>query len=161
MNLEFDIKINAGVLYDYMLRHTYTSFSGVLGTVVGLLLLSGFAMTGYVLYLIAGLVVLIYLPWTLFLRSRQQMIKNPAFRQPLHYKLTPEGVEVSQGESKEFQKWEAMHKAVSTGRSIILYTSSVNASIFPRKDLREQQVQEALIRMITTHMPPSRVKIRS
>ncbi len=161
MNLEFDIKMDANALYDYLLHHTYLSFSGVLGTVVGILILAGFFTTGHVLYLIAGLVVLAYLPWTLFLRSRQQMVNNPAFRQPLHYKLTQEGMEVSQGESREFQKWEAMHKAVSTGRSIILYTSPVNASIFPRKDLKEQEVQEALIEMISTHMPPSRVKIRA
>ena len=161
MKLEFDVKINANVLYDYLLHHTYASFSGVLGTVVGALILLGYAVTGYVVYLIAGLVVLLYLPWSLFLRSRQQLLKNPAFKQPLHYCMTDEGVEISQGEAKEFQKWEAMHKATSTGRNIILYTSAVNASIFPRKDLKEQGVQEALIEMISTHMPPAKVKIRT
>lgn len=32
MEVEFDVKIDSGVLYDYMLHHTYTSFAGVVGT---------------------------------------------------------------------------------------------------------------------------------
>ena len=159
MELEFDVKIEAKILYDYMLHHTYSGFSGVLGTVAGVLILIAFAATGYVVYLIAGVVMLAYLPWTLLLKSRQQMLNTPAFKEPLHYKLTDEGVEISQGEAKEFQKWENMHKAVSTGRSIILYTSAVNAYIFPRTDLQDKQ--EAVIWMISTHMPPKKVKIKA
>ena len=41
----------------------------------------------------------------------------------------------------------------------ILYTSRVNASIFPKKDLGEKS--SAVIQMISTHMPPRKVKIRS
>ncbi|MDY4095104.1 MAG: YcxB family protein [Lachnospiraceae bacterium] len=159
MEIEFDVRIDAGVLYDYMLHHTYSSFSGVLGTAVGALILVGFAATGYVIYLIAGIVILAYLPWSLFLRSRQQMLNTPAFKEPLHYRMTQEGVEISQKEAKEFQKWEDMYKAVSTSKSIILYTSSVKASIFPRSDLGDQQA--AVIEMISRHMPPKKVKIKA
>ena len=159
MELEFDVKIDAKVLYDYMLHHTYTSFQGVLGTAVGALMLVGFAATNYIIWLIGGIVLLAYLPWSLFLRSRQQMMNTPAFRQPLHYRMTEEGVEISQGEIKEFQKWENMVKAASTGKSIILYTSAVNASIFPRADLGEKQA--FLIEMISKNMPAKKVKIRS
>ena len=35
--LEFDVKITSGDLYDYMLRHTYHSAQGLLGTCVGAL----------------------------------------------------------------------------------------------------------------------------
>lgn len=158
MEIEFDVKIDAGILYDYMLHHTYSSFSGVLGTAVGALILVGFAATGYILYLIAGVVILAYLPWSLFLRSRQQMLNTPAFKEALHYRMTEDGVEISQNEAREFQKWEDMHKAVSTGKSIILYTSSVNASLFPKRDLGEKQ--SAVITMISTHMPPKKVKLK-
>ena len=159
MELEFDVKIDAKVLYDYMLHHTYTSFQGVLGTAVGALMLIGFAATNYIIWLIGGIVLLAYLPWSLFLRSRQQMINTPAFRQPLHYKMTDDGVEISQGDVKEFQKWENMVKATSTGKSIILYTSSVNASIFPRADLGEKQI--FLVEIISKNMPAKKVKIKS
>ena len=159
MELEFDVKVNSKVLYDYMLHHTYGSCQGVLGTAAGALMLVGFAATGYVIWLIAGVVLLAYLPWSLFLRSKQQMINTPAFKEPLHYRMTAEGVEISQNDVKEFQKWEHMYKATSTGKSIILYTSNVNACIFPRADLKGNEV--AVIEMISKHMPTNKVKIKA
>ena len=158
MELEFDVNITANTLYDYMLHHTYSSFSGILGGIIGVFLLIGFTGTGHILYLIAGLVVLFYLPWTLWIRSRKQALMNPAFKKPIHYKLTEEGIQVSQGEAVQSQTWEDMYKAVSTRGSIVVYTSRVNASIFPRKDLDE--LAPAVIEMISTHMPPGKVKIR-
>lgn len=159
MELEFDVNMNSGVLYDYMLHHTYGSFQGVLGTAVGAMMLIGFFSTGYVIWLIGGIVILAYLPCSLFLRSKQQILKTPAFQKPLHFHMTEEGVEISQGDRKEFQAWRDMVKATSTGKSIILYTSAVNASIFPRKDLQEKEV--AVIEMISKHMEPKKVKIKA
>lgn len=158
MEQEFDVKITSGVLYDYMLRHTYNSAAGLIGTIVGALLVLWFLTEGGIIFLIAGVVILLYLPWTLFLKAKQQALSTPAFQKPLHYRLSEEGIEVSQGEEKQMQSWDSMYKAVSTGRSIIVYTSPVNASIFPRKDLGDSAA--AVIEMISTHMPPKRVKIR-
>ena len=141
MEVEFDVKIDSAVLYDYMLHHTYTSFAGVVGTTVGALILVAFGMTGHVVYLIAGLIILLYQPGSLLLKAKQQALTNPAFKQPLHYKMTEEGVEVSQG-----------------GRSIILYTTRINASIFPRRDLKDSLSK--VVEMISTHMPPKKVNIR-
>ena len=159
METEFDVKITPGVLYDYMLYHTYTSAAGLLGSVVGAILVVVFFMGYGALFLIAGIVILAYLPWTLFIKSRRQYLANPAFKEPLHYTMTQEGVAVSQKGEVQSQKWEDMYKAVSTSRSLILYTSPVNASIFPKKDLGEKAA--GVMEMISTHMPPKKVKIRS
>jgi len=158
MEIEFDTKMNANVLYDYMLHHTYTSASGLLGTGVGALMIVAFSMQQSVIFLIAGIVILAYLPWTLFMKSRQQMLANPAFKEPLHYRLDEEGITVSQNETEEKQAWDQMYKAISTGKSIIVYTSRVNASIFPKQDLGSNKAK--VIEIISTHMPPSKVKIR-
>ena len=159
MEVEFDVKMEAGILYDYMMHHTFSSFVGMMGTVVGALLLIVFFAERQALFLIAAVVVLAYQPWSLFLRSRQQMVNNPAFKKPLHYKLTEDGIEVSQDGAVDSQKWEDMYKAVSTGSSIIVYTSRVNACIFPKKDMGDSKYK--VIEMISTHMPPKKVKIRS
>lgn len=158
MEIEFDVKVTPSVLYDYMLCHTYNSPSGLIGAVAGALMVVGYFMGAGVLLLIAGMVVLAYLPWTLLLKSRQQYLSNPAFKNPLHYTMTEEGLTVSQNGEEQSQKWEDMYKAVSTPRSLILYTSPVNASIFPKKDLGEKTA--GVIEMISTHMPPKKVKIR-
>lgn len=158
MEVEFDIKITPGILYDYMLYHTFTGAAGLLGAGTGALLIVAFFMGTGVLCLLAGIIILGYLPWTLFLKSRQQYLANPAFKEPLHYRITEEGIEVSQNGETQSQKWEDMHRAASTFRSVIVYTSKVNASIFPRKDLGDKAT--AVIQMISTHMPPKKVKIR-
>ena len=130
MDLEFDVKVTPGVLYDYMLFHTYTSASGLIGSAVGALMVVTFFMGYGVLFLIGGAVILAYLPWTLFIKSRQQYLSNPAFKNPLHYQMDEKGVTVAQNGERQSQSWENMYKAVSTPRSLILYTSPVNASIF-------------------------------
>ena len=93
------------------------------------------------------------------MRSRSQILSNAAFQEPLHYTLDDEGLTISQGDAQEKMAWEYMHKAVSTSRSIILYTSPVNGTIFPRRQLGDRQA--AVIEMISTHMPPAKVKIRA
>ena len=50
MNLEFDVQMNAGVLYDYMLRHTYSGIAGILGSVAGALGVVAGMLTHYPLY---------------------------------------------------------------------------------------------------------------
>lgn len=158
MEVEFDVQMTSADLYDYMLHHTFTSPSGLIGAVAGaLMIVAGFAGSG-ALCTIAGIVILLYLPVALFMRSKQQFLSNPAFRQPLHYRMNEEGITVSQGEHEECCKWEDMQKAISTMRSIVLYTSAVNATILPKKAMGEKTT--AVIEVISTHMPPKKVKIR-
>ena len=157
--LELTVKIEAGDLYDYMLMHSYNSPAGLVGSAFGaLLIVFAFAAQQW-MFIVLGLVMLLYLPWTLFLKSRSQILSNPSFQEPLQYTLDEEGLTVSQGEAQEKMAWEDMHKAVSTGRSIIVYTSRVNATIFPKRQLGDKKT--AVIEMISTHMPPAKVKIRS
>ena len=157
--VETDIQVTAADLYDYVLMHTYHGTSGIIGSTAGALFVVAGFLTQKWLIVIAGLVILLYLPITLYTKSKLQWSANEAFQKPLHYVLDDEGVTVSQGEVRESQSWEGMVKAVSTPRSIILYTSGRNASIFPKAQLGDQK--DALIEVISTHMPPQKVKIRS
>ena len=157
--LNLTVKIEAGDLYDYMLMHSYTSPAGLLGSAFGaVLVVFAFASKQW-MFIVLGMVMLLYLPWTLFIKSRQQLLSNPSFKEPLQYTLDEEGLTVSQGEAQEKMAWADMYKAVSTGRSIILYTSRINATIFPKRQLGDER--NAVIQMISTHMPPKKVKIRS
>lgn len=159
MESEFDVKINTSVLYDYMLHHTYMSFSGMFGNVVGaLLIILACAYGGNWYLLIAGAIILLYTPCSLYLRAKKQALSNPAFKNPLHYKMDENGVTVSQGEYQEFTEWNAVQKATSTNRSIFLYTSKVNAWIFPKRDLGEKK--EEVIEMISIHVAPDKIKIK-
>ena len=158
MKVEFDVKITAADLYDYMLSHTYSGFSGLFGSIVGALFIIMYFSVGYFLYLIAGAVILLYIPCSLFLRAHKQVALNEAFKKPLHYVLTDEGVTVSQGENEMFQEWDVVYKAKSTNRSLLIYTSKVNAWIFPKRDLGKDK--EAVIQLISAHVAPNKVKIK-
>lgn len=157
--INLSVKIEAGDLYDYMLMHSYNSPAGLIGSAFGALLIVFAFATRQWIFTVLGLVMLLYLPWTLFIKSRSQILSNPSFQEPLKYILDEEGLTVSQGEAWEKMAWEDMHKAVSTGRSIILYTSRVNATLFPKRLLGDKKA--AVIEIISTHMPPTKVKIRS
>lgn len=155
---EFDVHMSTAILYDYLLKHTYSGLQGILATVIGFLLIMNFFAGGSFLYMIAGIVVIVYIPISLYLSAKRQMLLTEAFKKPLHYRFLEEGIEVSQDEIVELQKWEDMQKAISTGKSIIVYTSKVKAAIFPRKDMGEQNVR--VLEIICTHMSPEKVKIK-
>ena len=157
--VELDVKITSGDLYDFLLRHSYNSVSGLLGAVMGALGVIVGISRQYWIYVILGVVILLYLPWTLFIKSRQQAANNPVFKEPLHYVLDENGITISQGDSFACQKWEDCLKAVSTGRSIIVYTAKNNATIFPKSQMQDKTTD--VIEMISTHMPPAKVKIRT
>lgn len=155
---EVDVHMTASVLYDYMLRHTYMSLTGPIATVLGLMCIMFFVKNGSVLYLLAGIVIIAYLPWNLFLNAKRQTLTNEAFKKPLHYSFTKDGIFVSQDGRTEMQRWENMHKAVSTGKSVIVYTSKINASVFPRKDLGNEV--SVLLEILCRHMDPKKVKFK-
>ena len=156
--LEYDVKITDKELYDYMMVHSYNSASGIMGSCLGGLMVVVALMNGHWIYLICGVVLLLYLPFNLKIKSKQQILNNPSFKESLHYRLDDEGITISQGEQSQSQKWSDMYKAISTGKSIIVYTSKVSATIFPRKQLGDDVIK--VIEMISTHMSPKKVKIR-
>jgi hypothetical protein len=129
-----------------------------MGSILGAVMIIVGVMQQAWIFVIGGAVLLLYLPWTLFIKSRQQAMSNPVFKEPLHYVLDENGITISQGEVSTTQSWADMVKAVSTSRSIIVYTSKVNATIFPKSQLGD--MKDAVIEIISTHMPPNKVKIR-
>ena len=161
MKIEFDVNMTAGKMYDYMLRHTLTSFSGIIGEVLGVVITAGFFTIDEPrkwLYLIFGLLVLFYQPVALYVRAKKQVSSNEVFKQPLHYVLDEKGITVQSGENADSLEWDKMYKAVSTMKSIILYTTRINACIFPKEDLGMKK--DDVIKMICTHMDPKQVNIK-
>ena len=67
--VELDIKIEAGDLYDYMLRHSYNSSSGILGSTLGAVMVIVALAKSQWIFLIGGMALLLYLPWVLLDRK--------------------------------------------------------------------------------------------
>ncbi len=165
MSVKFEVKMTDKMMYDFMLYHTYTHMSGLLGAIIGVLalgmgvnyMLAGESMAAMPAFIFAVL-FLVVTPVSLKGRAKTQVQKAKMFQKPLEYELTEEGVTVRQDELEVTNKWSEFSKAVSTNRAVILYVTRMRALIFPKESMGEQY--EAAVKMISTHMPPQKVKIR-
>ena len=159
MEMDFDVRITAASMFDYLMRHTYTGIQGIVGLCIGAAVLGYFFYTGVWSYLIIALVILLYLPLTLFMKAVGQINSNPAFKEPIHYHADEQCLAVSQKGTTQTLRWALVEKAVATNMSIIIYTSPVNAWIFPKKDLGDRL--EDFIRLIKACLPPEKVRFRT
>ena len=158
MKCEFDVQMTASALYDYNMYHTYSGVAGITGNAVGAVFFILFAAYRQPAYLIAGLMLILYSPVMLYINAHKQIKLNPIYKNTMHYVFDDEGVTVTVGEESLNVTWDQMQKARSTNQSILLYTGSKSAWVFPKKDLKEKRYD--LIEIISTHMEPSKVKIK-
>ena len=157
--VELDVKLTSADLYDYNLKHSITSPSGLLGEVLGAAgIIYGLA-TAYYILAIVGAVLLLYLPVTLWVKTKQTFLLNPVFKEPLHYRLDEEGLTVSQKDVTTSLPWEQIVKVVSTNRSILLYTGPGNATVFPKNQMKDKT--PLVIQEISMHIDPAKNKIKA
>ena len=156
--IECDVKISAGDLYDYNLKYTYGKPVNIIAEIAGIAAVVWGIYSKNIPLAVLGAVVLVYLPVTLWIRSAQTAKLNPSFRKPLHYTLTDEGLTITQEETSETITWDKCVKAVSTSRSILVFTSRIAATIFPRNQLGDKTT--LVIQCISRNMSPDKVKIK-
>ena len=157
-SVEFDVTMTSGVMYDYMLYHAYSTPAGILGSCIGAMLILMYAYNQKAMCLAFGIVLLLYIPAEMWLKSKKVVKLTPAYKKPLHYVIDNEGVTVSQDENSQHLEWDKFVKAASTRNTIILYSGRANASVFPRKELKDKVAP--LIGTITENMDPKKVKIK-
>lgn len=165
MSVKFTVKMTEKYMYDFMLYHTYTHISGLFGAflgVVGLImgingLMSGDSTSTMLGFIVAAM-FLIVTPASTKSRAKMQVTGSPMFQKPLEYELNETGITVKQEDLEATNEWGEFAKAVSTQKSVILYVTRMRALIFPKECMGDKY--EEVLKMIHTHMPPSKVKIR-
>lgn len=137
--VEFDIRLTTGELYEFSMRHTYSGLSGVAGLVIsfGSLLICAFDYKHMETIAIAALIVIgllftVIQPAMLYGKAKVQVKKNESINTSLHYRLSEDGIEVSQGEQKALVKWYEVRKRKLVKNAMYLYMSPIRAFIFPR-----------------------------
>lgn len=158
MKSEFDIKITTKEMYSFLLNHTYHQVSGWFGLAAGIGLIVCYFVYAQDaggnnpwIYLLFGILFLVYQPWTLYKQAVKQTKLNPVFKEPLHYVLNEEGLEVQQAEASNTIGWDDVWKVRETRDSILIYTSQKNAFIWVKRQLgtEEAAVHELLKKVIT------------
>lgn len=139
------IQLKASDMFHFLMRHTYTSFSGIFGVFLScgalVLLMIGFQTNdplNNIILIFMSTLFLIINPIQLKFKAARQIKTNPMFQKPLNYKINQEGLLAAQGEEEVVVKWEEVRKIVETGKCIIIYLSPVRAFIFPREQYQEQ-----------------------
>ena len=110
------------------------------------------------IYIIFGMICILYQPVALYFRAKRQVTGNEVFKDPLHYIVDDNGITVRSGDNTDSLTWDKIYKVVSTSRSVIVYTGRVNACIFPKEDMGP--VKDTAIQIISTHLDPKQVNIR-
>lgn len=165
MSVRFEIRMTPQAMYSFMLHHNYTQLSGILEVVFGTVILatglkqaeSGKTAGAVLLFFIAAL-IFAYPPVMLRIRAKRRVENTPVFKKPLCYELSDNGVKVIQEDRENENPWQDFQRAVSTGQALVLYMDKSRAVIFPRNQIGEKWAAAA--EMISTHMPPDKVRIR-
>ena len=165
MSVKFQVQMTDKYMYDFMLYHNYTHVSGLMSAIAGVLCFAVFLtkttngdMGAGVVWLMCAILFLVINPQNMKSRAKMQVKNTPMFQKPLEYELNDEGIVVRQDEAEAVTPWDEISKAVSTSKSVILYLGRVRALIFPKECMGGQY--EEVLKMIHTHMPPRKVRIR-
>lgn len=165
MNVKFDVNLKWQDVFRFNLYQTYTGMQGILGIALPILIfvLAGMAYSknaffSGTLYILGGLLVLLYLPFTLFIRAKTTMKKNEVLANTLHFDVNETAIQVSQGEENGELPWDQVYKLVSVNRLILIYSSRINAYIIPEEALGDQY--EDFRKLAAGKLPAYRMKLK-
>lgn len=163
--IEFDIKLTSRDMYRFNMYQAYTGTQGWI-SILSAVLVFAVAWTRHadmeasklVMYLVFGILLLIYLPAVLYMRSKQSLAASPALRESLHYCVDEDGIHVSQGEAAADLKWNQIYRMVATKSNVLVYSNRINAYVIPREQLGEKYV--TLSELANKNLEKHRVKMR-
>lgn len=158
--VEFDIKIETNDMYDFLMRHFYSSFSGRFGIVlsIGAMIVFFYGigkveMSKLILLVILSLLFTVVQPLQMRQKAAAQVKKNPLMQEPFHFVFDENGMSVSQKKEKASIKWKEIRQVKESKRSIYVYVTSINANIIPKQQVGDKL--EALKELIRENMDKS------
>ncbi len=135
------VKMKAEFIYDLLLFHTYSKFSGFLVNVLGLaVIITGGLMLGMdrigltqaIIYILAGVLFLAYTPYTLKRRAKQ-MVKAPHYQSEIVYGFDENGIKEVVSDQEYRYEWSQVEKAISSPKNIAFYVGKEEALILPKE----------------------------
>ncbi len=168
MEEKIQVYMTESMLYDFMLFHTYSKFSGFLINVLGLavvfmgiiLFITGGHSVIYLgYYIAAGFVFIGYTPLLLKFRARRQLRRDPKYRDICFVTFGKEGITVAQNQNHTFYEWKRINKVVFTPKTIGYYYEENEAIIVPK--VAYEGRFSAVMQIVLEHAPRGTVKIHS
>ena len=164
--VRINVKMKAEYIYDLLLYHAYSQFSGFMMNVLGLgvILAGGYMLAAgkiqtyqAVLYLFVGIAVLASTPFSLKRQAKRNM-QMERFAGPITYDFDEEGiVEQSAADTRTFA-WDQVTKALSSPKDIAFYVEGGDALIVPKESFGDQFIP--VMKLIMSHMTMDRIYIK-
>lgn len=165
MKAEFDVKLSAEDLFGFNMYQTYTSVHGI----VSILMTAVFWLSAIFtfqkgsiaygfLYIAAGVLFLVYMPFTLWVRSKKTIETNEVLSGSLHYEVTEEAIKVTQGEETGELPWNLVYKVVADKKRILIYSNRINAYVIPREQIGDQY--ENFVKAASQSLDKYRLKLK-
>lgn len=144
MEIKLKIQLTVKELFNFLISHTYSSFSGYVGVILSICAMIGFFYSvnnpnmniayKFVL-LLTGLMFMVIQPLMLYSKAKSQVKKNEAINKPLEYTITYSGIRVAcDGEYADYQ-WEQVMKISSTKVNVLIYMNKIRAFVIPKREL--------------------------
>ena len=149
LQVQFETQVTEQDLMNFKLYHNYHSVGGVS---VGQVNISYTLMMGFF-----GLFFTVYTPIGMKLKVKQQMKTVAAFKEPVRYTVTEEKILLQQGAVTEEMLWEDIFKIKCTGKSLVLYITSVRANIIPLRDIGDEL--DAFLTIAEKKLKPFQIKV--
>lgn len=164
--MEFKTRIKTNELFQFLIRHSYAGISGKIGLIISIaaavLFIKGlpdFAGNETKMFVLAFLALLFTVinPVMLYTRAKKQSLTNPAYKDEMAYQMDEEGIKLMIGEQEGGIPWDKIIKIVETGSLYILYTTRINAFLWPKKDMgtKEKEIMDYVI----GHLDTNRVQL--
>lgn len=165
MKEEFDVSLTPQDMYRFNMYHTYHGMHGTLSFVIAVLV-GALAVRNWAqieplyraVYLLIELLILFYMPVNLWLHANLQIKRSKELRSVQHFVVDEKGITISQGEEQAVLEWGMVYKAVATKNNLLVYSSRVNAYIFPRRDLGAHY--EGVCAIMKEHLESYRLKLK-
>lgn len=163
--MEFDITLTSKDMYRFNMYQMYSGFQGwlsiflsVFAFVAGGVTYGDVETRKTILYIVFGVIFLIYPPVSLYLRSKHALAASKVLCAPLHYVVDEKGFAVSQNEESAQLPWDGIYKMVATKKNVLVYSNRVNAYIIPRDQLGDNYAE--LAKLAAAKLEKYRVKMK-
>ena len=162
--IELDVKMTFEDMYRFNLYHVYHNSQGILSVVLAVMIALIAVLTwgdkdvAYnVLYLLAAILLLLYVPFNLRGKVKKQMA-NEVYRRAIHYVFDETGITTSFGDQSVTMPWKQLYKIVSTRHMVLLYGGRIRANVVPRAQLGDAYGD--LYELAKAHMDSYRFKMK-
>ncbi len=163
--ISFSVQMTWKEIYKFTMYHTYHSFAGIFGLVLSIIALVDLVISfnelsdqSKTILTIVAAWFLIFEPLRMLVRSKSQIKLSKAYKKPLDYILSGEGITVSQDDESQTIDWNRLLKIVETKSQILVYSNRINAFIFPKECFKEDLLAAREMMVEYTKNTPVKLK---